>query len=139
MVVLTVLVVLPDPIFALSFIGTVLGLLLMLEGIVRVIKRVALRMDGQAPTRRYFALHLALANLHRHGSALRASLLTLGSALTLLVACTVLISTLLETIASTIPEESPDLVMYDIAPYQQQAVTEILDNQGALFKVGISF
>ena len=59
------------------------------------------------------------------------SLLTLGSALTLLVACTVLISALLETIAETIPEESPDLVMYDIAPYQQQNVTRILRNRGA--------
>jgi putative ABC transport system permease protein len=131
LIVLMVLMVLPDPIFALSFVGTVLGLLLMLEGIVRLIRRVALRMDGQAPTRRYFALHLALANLHRHGSALRVSLLTLGSALTLLVACTVLISTLLETIAGTIPEESPDLVLYDVAPYQRQEVIQILKDRGA--------
>ncbi len=131
LVVLLVLLVLPDPIFAFSFVATVLILLVLLEGIVRLIRNVALKMDGQAPTRRHFALHLALANLHRHGSALRMSLLTLGSALTLLVACTVLISALLETIAETIPEESPDLVMYDIAPYQQQAVTQILEAQGA--------
>ncbi len=131
LVVLLVLLVLPDPIFALSFVATVLVLLVLLEGIVRLIRNVALQMDSQAPTRRHFALHLALANLHRHGSALRMSLLTLGSALTLLVACTVLISALLETIAETIPEESPDLVMYDIAPYQQQNVTRILRNRGA--------
>lgn len=131
LVVLLVLLVLPDPIFALSFVGTLFALLLLLEGIVRLIRGMALRMDGGAPTRRYFALHLALANLHRHGSALRMSLLTLGSALTLLVACTVLISTLLETIAETIPEESPDLVLYDIAPYQQQEITRILETQGA--------
>ena len=131
LVVLLVLAVLPDPIFALSFVGTLLALLALLEGIVRLIKRAALRMDNQPPTRRYFALHLALANLHRHGSALRMSLLTLGSALTLLVACTVLISTLLETIAETIPAQSPDLVMYDIMPYQQQEVTRVLENQGA--------
>lgn len=131
LIVLIVLIVLPDPLFALAFVATVLGLLGLLEGIVRLIRRLALRMDGQAPTRRYFALHLALANLHRHGSALRVSLLTLGSALTLLVACTVLISTLLETIATTIPEESPDLVLYDVAPYQQQAVLDILEDRGA--------
>ena len=126
LVVLMVLIVLPDPVFAAAFVGTVLGLLVMLDGIVRLIRRLVLRMDGQAPTRRYFALHLALANLHRHGSALRVSLLTLGSSLTLLVACTVLVSSLLETIAETVPEESPDLVLYDVAPDQYQAVSEIL-------------
>lgn len=130
-VVLTVLVALPDPVFAAAFVGTVLGLLLMLDGIVRAIRHLALKMDGRASTRRHFALHLALANLHRHGSALRASLLTLGSSLTLLVACTVLISTLLETIGETIPEESPDLVLYDVAPDQRQAVIDILANHSA--------
>ncbi|MEQ8859189.1 MAG: FtsX-like permease family protein [Pseudomonadales bacterium] len=132
LVMLIVLMVLPDPIFALSFVGTVLGLLVMLEGIVRLIRRLALTMDTQAPTRRCFALHLALANLHRHGSALRASLLTLGSALTLLVACTVLISALLDTIAGTIPEESPDLVMYDIAPGQREELVQNLVDRGAV-------
>ena len=127
LIVALVLYVLPDPIFALSFVGTVIGLLLMLEGIVRLIRRVALNMDGRSSTRRYFALHLALANMHRNGSALRVSLLTLGSALTLLVACTVLVSSLLDAIAGTIPEESPDLVMYDIAPYQVEEVTAALE------------
>ena len=131
LIVLIVLIVLPDPIFALSFVATVLGLLLLLDGIVRLIRLAARRMDGQTPSRRYFALHLALANLHRHGSALRVSLLTLGSALTLLVACTILVSTLLETIATTIPEESPDLVLYDVAPYQQKQVIQILKDRGA--------
>jgi len=131
LVVLMVLIVLPDPIFAAAFVGAVLGLLIMLDGIVRLIRRLALKMDGRAPTSRYFALHLALANLHRHGSALRVSLLTLGSSLTLVVACTVLISSLLETIAETVPEESPDLVLYDVAPDQYQAVSEILKSRNA--------
>ena len=130
-VMVIILLVLPDPIFAAAFVGTVLGLLLLLDGIVRLIRHLALSMDGRAPTRKYFALRLALANLHRHGSALRASLLTLGSALTLLVACTVLISALLETIAETVPEESPDLVLYDIAPDQYQAVDKILHSHQA--------
>jgi len=129
LVTVLVLFVLPDPILALSFVGTILGLLIMLEGIVRIIKHAALRLDSG----RHFALHLALANMHRHGSALRVSLLTLGSALTLLVACTILISSLLDTIASTIPEESPDLVMYDIAPFQKNEVEQILTNNGASY------
>ncbi len=131
LILLLVLLVLPDPIFALAFAGTLAGLLLLLEGIVRLIRHVALRLDARAPTRRHFALHLALANLHRHGSALRASLLTLGSALTLLVACTVLISTLLDTIAGTIPQESPDLVLFDVTPQQRETVSQILERQGA--------
>ena len=130
-VVTTVLIALPDPIFAAAFVGAVFGLLLMLDGIVRGIKHLALRMDARASTRRHFALHLALANLHRHGTALRASLLTLGSSLTLLVACTVLISALLETIGDTIPEESPDLVLYDVAPDQREAVIDILESNDA--------
>ena len=130
-VVAAVVAIFPDPIFALAFVGTVLGLLGLLEGIVRVIRRLALSMDNRAPTRRHFALHLALANLHRHGSALRVSLLTLGSALTLLVACTVLISTLLDTIAVTVPEESPDLVLYDVAPYQREDIARIVNEHNA--------
>ena len=130
-VVLMVLISLPDPIFAAAFVGTVLALLLLLDGIVRLIRHLALTMDGQASARRHFALHLALANLHRHGSALRVSLLTLGSSLTLLVACTVLITTLLETIAETVPEESPDLVLYDVAPDQQSRVRKILESHNA--------
>lgn len=130
-VVLMVLVVLPDAIFAASFVAAVLGLLALLDGIVRLIKHLALRMEDQTPTRRHFALHLALANLHRHGSALRVSLLTLGSSLTLLVACTVLISALLDAIAETVPEQSPDLVLYDVAPHQFQSVSQILKSHDA--------
>ena len=131
LIVLMVLILLPDPMFAASFVGAVLCLLVMLDGIVRLIRRLALRMDGQAPTRRYFALHLALANLHRHGSALRVSLLTLGSSLTLLVACTILISALLDAIAETVPEQSPDLVLYDVAPDQYPSVSRILERHDA--------
>ena len=131
LVAILVLIALPDPVFAATFVATVLGLLVLLDGIVRLIRTIALRVDRQTPTGRNFALHLALANLHRHGSALRVSLLTLGSSLTLLVTCTVLISSLLETIAETVPEESPDLVLYDIAPHQQQATLEILARHSA--------
>ena len=126
-----VLLVLPDGLFALAFTGAVAGLLLLLEGIVRLIRRGALRLDQRPGVRRHFALHLAMANLHRHGSALRASLLTLGSALTLLVACTIVVATLIDTIANTIPDESPTLILYDIADYQQPEIVETLQNEGA--------
>jgi putative ABC transport system permease protein len=131
LIVLLVLIALPDPVFAAAFVATILGLLALLDGIVRLIKHLALKMDERAPAKRHFAVHLALANLHRHGSALRVSLLTLGSSLTLLVACTILISSVLETIAETVPEESPDLVLYDVAPDQYRDVEQILERWGA--------
>ncbi len=126
LIALMVIMVLPDPIFAAAFVGTVIGLLAMLEGLVRLIRHLAERLDNRASNRKSFALHLALANLHQQGSALRVSLLTLGASLTLLVACTVLISSLFKTIAETIPAESPDLVLYDVSPDQYQDVEGIL-------------
>lgn len=126
-----VLLVLPDPLFALVFMGTVIGLLLLLEAIVRGIRHLALAVDGSSVVRQRFALRLAVANLHRNGSALRTSLLSLGSALTLLVACVTVVSTLLQTLVNTIPEESPALVMYDIADYQRDAVVDHLEDNGA--------
>ncbi|XOV86770.1 MAG: ABC transporter permease [Pseudomonadota bacterium] len=128
---LLVLLVLPDPLFAISFIGALAGLLLLLEGIVRLIRRTALSIDQSPRVQGRFALRLAVANLHRHGSSLRASLLSLGSALTLLVACTLVVSALIDTIANTIPEESPALVMYDIAAHQRDEVEGILADAGA--------
>lgn len=128
---LLVLVVLPDPLFALSFLGVVIGLLLLLEAIVRGIRAVALTIDDKPAVRRRFALRLAIANLHRHGSSLRTSLLSLGSALTLLVACATVVATLIQTLAETIPEESPALVMYDIAGHQREPVVDILNRAGA--------
>jgi putative ABC transport system permease protein len=128
---LLVLLVLPDPLFALIFIGVVLGLLLLLEGIVRGVRRAALAVESSDIIRRHFALRLAVANLHRNGSALRTSLLSLGSALTLLVACTTVVAALIQTITTTIPDESPAIVMYDIAAYQREAVVEALNDNGA--------
>ena len=65
-----------------------------------------------------FELRLALANLYRPGSSLRPCLLSLGSALTLLVASTLVVGALLRTVNETIPERSPAMVFYDIQPDQ---------------------
>jgi putative ABC transport system permease protein len=131
LIILLVLFVLPDPLFALIFIGVVLGLLLLLEGIVRGLRKAALALEGSEIIHRRFALRLAVANLHRNGSALRTSLLSLGSALTLLVACATVVAALIQTISSTIPEESPALVMYDIAAHQRESVVGALNDSGA--------
>ena len=49
---------------------------------------------------------------------------SLGSALTLLVASTLVVMTLLRTINETVPERAPALVFYDIQPSQREALRE---------------
>ena len=90
-----VLLALPDPLFGLGFIGIVCLLLLLLEGVVRGIRRGARWLEVRNRLPGTFAIRLALANLHRPGASLRSSLLSLGSALTLLVACTLIVAALL--------------------------------------------
>ncbi|CAN0599695.1 unnamed protein product, partial [Ectocarpus sp. 12 AP-2014] len=65
---------------------------------------------------------LALANLHRPDSPLRATLLSLGTALTLVVACTLIVATLLRALETTIPEESPALILYEVFPDQMDGL-----------------
>lgn len=122
-----VLLALPDKLFGVGFIATVACLLLLFDMIVRGIRSAARRLDDHAALSGRFNLRLALANLHRPGTPLRATLLSLGSALTLLVACTMVVLSLLRTINDTIPEESPALVLYDIADHQLQNVIDAID------------
>ncbi len=130
-IVALVLLTLPDPLFALGFI-LVMGLVLaLLEGVVRGLRRLAERSKHLPWVRKRFALRLALSNLRRPGSPLRSSLLSLGSALTLLVVCAILVTALIDTIANTIPEEAPALVLYDISKDQRPAVEQALQQAGA--------
>jgi len=117
-----VLLALPDRMFGLGFIATVGILLLLFDMLVRGIRAAARRLDDHPALSGRFYLRLALANLHRPGTPLRATLLSLGLALTLLVACTMVVVSLLRTINETIPEESPALVLYDVMDHQLQDV-----------------
>ena len=117
-----VLRMLPDRLFGLGFIASVAVLLLLFDLVVRGIRAGARRLDDHPALAGRFNLRLALANLHRPGTPLRATLLSLGSALTLLVACTMVVVSLVRTINDTIPEESPALVLYDIVDNQLDEV-----------------
>ena len=119
-----VLSVMPDVLFGIGFLAVIGLLLLLLEFAVRGIRLMARTLDRRALPGQSFALRLALANLYRPGNPLRSALLSLGSALTLLVACTLVVAALLRTIEATIPEESPALVLYDIGNDQLQAIGE---------------
>jgi putative ABC transport system permease protein len=112
------LAALPQPLFGLGFVALTLLLLALLEGMVRAIRALAQRIADHRALRRHFALKLAVANLHRPGAPLRVTLLSLGSALTVLVAATLVAAALLRTIAETIPERAPALVFYDVSSPQ---------------------
>lgn len=114
LVLVCIVVSLPDPIFALGFIAVVLVLLGALEALLLIIRKLARRTDQGTYSRGSFALRLALANLYRPGSPLRSAMLSLGSALTVLVACTLVVTSLLRTVYATIPQSAPALVLYDI-------------------------
>ncbi|MEQ8206463.1 MAG: hypothetical protein RIA65_09830, partial [Woeseia sp.] len=112
--------------FALGFVVTVGVLLLLLDLIVRGTRRLAKYFDNSPLLAKRFEWRLALANLHRPGTPLRTMLLSLGSALTLLVVCTMIVSSLLRTLNSTIPAESPALVLYDVLDNQLDAVVNAI-------------
>jgi len=128
LLVLLVLATLPDPLFAFGFLFVVAGLLLALDVIVRGIRRAARRLDDHPALAGRFGMRLALANLHRPGAPLRAALLSLGSALTLLVACTLVVAALVRAINDTIPDEAPALVLYDIGVHQVDEVRRIVED-----------
>ncbi|WP_219858335.1 ABC transporter permease [Stutzerimonas azotifigens] len=90
----------------------------MLEGLIRGLRYAARALENGGFAGSSFARRLALANLYRPDSPLRATLLSLGTALTLVVACTLLVSTLLRALESTIPAEAPALILYDVFPDQ---------------------
>jgi putative ABC transport system permease protein len=120
------LVVLPDARFGLAFIAIVAALLLVLEGLLRGVRRLGAHALARPDWHPPFELRVALAGLQRPGSPLRASLLSLGSALTLLVACTLVLATLLRTVNDTVPTQAPGLVLYDVQTEQLPLVREVL-------------
>ena len=137
-IIVLVMLVLPDKIFAVGFVVVVAGLLLVLNMIVRVIQQTARSLDQHPVLNGRFTLKLALANLHRPGNALRTSLLSLGSALTLLVACTLVVASLVRSISSTIPEHAPGLVLYDILSSQVAPVVEALEQDKGVKRIDIA-
>lgn len=133
-----VLVALPQPLFGLGFVAIALLLLALLEGLIRLLGGGARRLaDGPLLAGR-FQWRLALANLYRPGTPLRPTLLSLGSALTLLVASTLVVAALLRTIDATIPERAPALVFYDIAEYQRDELRATLEDTPSLERLDLA-
>ena len=117
-----VLLSVPSLLFGASFILLVLLMLGLLEITLRLIRVGAQNIESMQGVRTGIAFRLAVANLHRPSAPLRSSLISLGSALTLLVICTLVVVSLQRTIQATIPDEAPALVLYDISPDQVDGV-----------------
>ncbi|WP_067560745.1 ABC transporter permease [Halofilum ochraceum] len=113
---------LPSPLIGFLFLLAVIVLWGLLEGIIKALRLAAKRLENSGLAERHFALRLALANLHRPDSPLRVMLLSLGTALTLVVACTLIVATLLRALETTIPEQAPALILYDVFPNQMDTV-----------------
>jgi len=133
-----VLTTLPDPLFGLGFILVVGGLLGLLGIIVYGLRRLGSKLDDHSALGNRFALRLAVASLHRPGSPLLTSLISLGSALTLLVACTLVVAALLQAINNTIPKEAPALVLYDISKDQRDEVVAAMKDADVNARVDIA-
>ncbi len=130
--VLLVLAALPQILFGLGFVAVTLLLLALLEGVVRIIRAAAHGLSDHPYLSGHFALKLAVANFHQRGAPVRVMLLSLGSALTVLVASILVTAALLRTIADTIPERAPALVFYDISTDQMQELREIVGSAKSL-------
>jgi putative ABC transport system permease protein len=118
--------VLPDPRFGAAFVLATALLLALLDGITRALKHLAARLQTSKRWQLPLPAQLALANLQQPASPLRPALLSLGSALTLLVACTLVVTTLLRTVNETVPANAPALVFYDVQTEQIPILRETL-------------
>jgi putative ABC transport system permease protein len=127
--------VLPAPRFGLAFVLASALLLLLLDGITRALRVLAQRLQASNRWSPPLALQLALANLQQPASPLRPALLSLGSALTLLVACTLVVTTLLRTVNETVPANAPSLVFYDVQTEQIPLLRQTLQASPGLQQV----
>jgi len=118
--------VLPDPRFGAAFVLATALLLALLDGITRALKHLAAQLQTSTRWQLPLPAQLALANLQQPTSPLRPALLSLGSALTLLVACTLVVTTLLRTVNETVPANAPALVFYDVQTEQIPILRETL-------------
>jgi putative ABC transport system permease protein len=121
---------LPDPRFGLAFVLATAAMLAMLELATRGLRRAAARLQHRAALP--LPLQLALAGLQESHSPLRTALLSLGSALTLLVACTLVVATVLRAVNETVPMQAPALVFYDVQTEQIPLLHETLSSAPGL-------
>ena len=110
----------PQPLVGAGFIVFILLLLLLLDTIVKLIRASAAKFSKSSVLDGQFALRMAIAGLYRPGASLRPMLLSLGTALTLLVTSALVIASTYKTLQDTVPNRAPSLVFYDLQKDQVQ-------------------
>jgi putative ABC transport system permease protein len=118
----------PEPLVAVGFIVFVGFLLVVLEGIVKIVRIAAQKLAHLQVLDGHFALRMAVTGLYRPGASLRPMLLSLGTALTLLVASAFIIASTYQTLSDTVPERAPSLVFYDLQKPQIEEFNAIVED-----------
>jgi len=85
---------------------------------LRVTAFAVQRLAAMAPKPRRTGLRLAVANLHRPGSLTPATILSLGLGVSLIVALSMIDSSLRRQIADNVPKQAPDIFFLDIPKSQ---------------------
>ena len=132
------LAVMPDPVFGLWFLLALLAVLGLLEVLVRALRWLAKRAAAAPPLTGRLAARIALSALYRPDSSLRPTLLSLGSALTLLVAATLVVHALLRTIDDTVPQNAPTLAFYDIQQDQRAGLAALIATAPGLTRLDLA-
>ena len=104
----------PEPLVVAAFVVCIAVLLGLLELVIKLIQWVGRKLSHSQLLDGRFTLRLAVASLHRPGASLRPMLLSLGTALTMLVASALIIASTYRTLNDTVPERVPALVFYDL-------------------------
>jgi len=112
--VVLLLLFVPEPFIAVAFVCCIVVLLVLLDAMVRVLRNCAQRIAHIKLLDGHFAIRMAIAGLYRPGASLRPMLLSLGMALTLLVASALVITSTSRTLNDTVPERAPSMVFYDL-------------------------
>lgn len=121
----------PEPVIAAGFVVCIGFVLMLLSGIASLIRNAAEKIMHTRALDGRFAMRLAIAGLYRPGASLKPMLLSLGTALTLLVASALIIASTHRTLNDTVPQSAPSIVLYDLqAPQVDAFNTELAQMTG---------
>lgn len=89
---------------------------------------VLLKLLRGLPSPRHPGLRLAIANLHRPGSATPSVILSLGLGLTVLVTVALVQTNMAHQINQQIPKQAPSYFFIDIQPHQVEPFTNLVES-----------
>jgi putative ABC transport system permease protein len=96
---------------------------------------VLLKLLRGLPSPRHPGLRLAIANLHRPGSATPSVILSLGLGLTVLVTVALVQTNMAHQINQQIPKQAPSYFFIDIQPHQVEPFTNLVESIAGVEKL----